>query len=110
MTKNEAIRTLAENGVFELTQEILDAISADMAGDHAAANQNIADLIRRVQAMSDWMQFSWKEMLDLVAQAYGFVKYLGYSEIDACADVIEEIEDLHTILWNNFSNMEIWNG
>ena len=110
MTKSEAIRTLTENGVFELTQEILDTLSADKDPAHEAANRNIADLIGRVHQMSNWMQFGWKEMVDLAAQAYGFVKYLGYSEIDACADVLEQLEDLHTIIWSNFSSMEVWNG
>ena len=110
MTKIEVIKALTEKGIFESAHGILDIISADNNPDHASANRDIAGLIRRIHKMSDWTQFSWKEMIDLVAQAYGFTKYLAYSGIDACADVADEIEELHTIVWNNLSSMKVWNG
>lgn len=110
MTKIDAIKTLTDNGIFELTHEIIDIITADESENHVSANNDIRSLISRVDQMKNWTQFSWKEMVDLTAQAYGFVKYAAYSDLDVCADVVDQIEELHTILWNNFSDMEVWNG
>jgi hypothetical protein len=110
MTKIEVIKTLTDNGIFELTSEIIDAINADESVNHSTANKDIKSLISRVDQMQNWTQFSWKEMVDLTAQAYGFVKFAAYNDLDVCADVVDQIEELHTILWNNFSNMEVWNG
>lgn len=109
MTKLDIIKTLTENGVFELTREIIETINADDAAGHTA-NRDVLSLIKRVDLMQNWTQFSWKEMVDLTAQAYGFVKFAAYSNLDVCADVVDDVEELHTILWNNFSSMEVWNG
>lgn len=109
MTKIEAIKTLTANGIFELTQEILETIKSDETESHIA-NRDIFNMINSVHHMKDWTQFSWKEMVDLVAQAYGFTKFAAYNGIDVSADVADQIDELHTILWNSFSNMEVWNG
>ena len=110
MTKIDVINQLTENGIFELTQEVLDIIKSDNDQNHANANGDIANLINRVHLMQNWTQFSWKEMVDLTAQAYGFVKYAAYNNLNIAADVVDQIEELHSILWNNFSSMEVWNG
>ena len=110
MTKIEAIKILSDNGVFELTQEILDIIYADSDSSHETANKDIYNLINSIHQMSEWTLFSWKVMIDLACQVYGFTKYLAYSKVVICADVVDEIEELHDILWSNFSNMEVWNG
>ena len=109
MTKLDAIKTLTDNGIFELTQEIIDIIKSDDADNHAAANKDILNLINSVNQMQNWTLFSWKEMIDQTDQAYGFTKYATYNKLDACADVYDQIDELHTILWNNFSSMKIWN-
>lgn len=110
MTKLDVIKTLTENGIFDLTREIIGIIDADNAASHASANRNIRLLINSVDKMQNWTLFSWKTMIDLTAQAFGFTKCAAYSDLDVCADVVDQVEELHTILWNNFSNMEIWNG
>ncbi len=110
MTKIETIKALTDNGIFELTSEIIDAINADESPIHSASNKDIKSLISKVDQMQNWTQFSWKEMIDLTAQAYGFVKFAAYNDLDVCADVYDDLDELHTILWNNFSNMEVWNG
>lgn len=109
MTKLDVINTLTENGIFELTQEIIDIINADTNPAHAA-NRDVLSLISRVHQMQNWTQFSWKEMVDLTDQAFGFVKFAAYSDLDVCADVVDQVEDLHTYLWNSFNEMEVWNG
>lgn len=109
MTKLDAIKTLTDNGIFELAQEIIDIINSDDADNHAIANKDILSLIGKINQMQNWTQFSWKEIIDLTTQAYGFVKFASYNELDVCADVYDQIDELHTILWNNFSNMKIWN-
>ena len=109
MTKLDVINTLTENGIFESTQEIIDIIKADTNPAHVA-NNDIMRLVNSVHQMQNWTQFSWKEMVDLTAQAYGFAKLAAYNNLDVCADVIDQIEELHTILWNNFKTMEVWNG
>lgn len=109
MTKIDVLNTLTENGIFESTQEIIDTIKADTNPAHVA-NGDIMSLISRVHQMQNWTQFSWKTMVDLTDQAFGFVKFASYNNIDVCADVVDQIEELHTILWNNFSTMEVWNG
>lgn len=110
MDKFDAIKTLTDNGIFELTGEIIDTINADNTASHASANRDILSLIERINLMQNWSQFSWKVMIDLTAQVYGFTKIAAYSDLDVCADVVEQVEELHTLLWNNFSSMEIWNG
>lgn len=109
MTKLDVIKTLTDNGIFDLVDEILSTITTDMNAAHIA-NKDIASLINKVSGMRNWTQFSWKEMIDLVSQVYGFTKYLAYNDTDICADVVDQIDELHTILWNSFSNMEVWNG
>lgn len=110
MTKIDVINRLTENGIFESTQEILDIISADQRQDHSSANKDIASMIESIHQMQNWTLFSWRTMIDTVAQVYGFTKYLAYNNLDVCADVVDQVEELHTILWNNFSSMEVWNA
>ena len=102
MTKIELIKELKEDGIFEITQDILDTIDSDDNTDHAEANRNLRNLINRVHQMHEWTQFDWQTMLDLTTQAYGFNKYLGYSNMKVRADISEDLEDLHRILWVKF--------
>lgn len=110
MTKYEAIKTLQENGIFTLTEEIIGIIHGDNDNHHTAANNDLEAIINRVNQMQSGLKFDWKVMIDLTTQAYGFVKFAAYNELDVCADVVDQIEDLHDLLWNNFSSMQIWNG
>ena len=109
MNKLDVIKTLTDNGVFDLTDEILAVINADTNAAHIA-NKDIASLINRVSGMRNWTQFSWKEMVDLVSQVYGLTTYLAYYNIYIFADVVDQAEELHAILWSSFSDMEVWNG
>lgn len=106
MTKFEIIDELKGAGVFELTQEIIDAIDADFDPDHASANRDIRGMIDRIHQMTEWTQFSARTMLDLATQAFGFAKYAFYSDLDICADVMEDLEDLHDILWQRL--LKVW--
>lgn len=108
MNKLDAIKKLKENGIFELTQEIIDIINSDESETHASANKDVLDLITRVHQMQNWTLFNWKNMIDFTTQAFGFVKYADYNKLDVCSDVVDQIEELHTLLWNNFSSMSIW--
>jgi hypothetical protein len=104
MTKHELINSLRDDGVFELTQEIIDIINSDNDETHASANKDLLGLINSIHQMQNWTLFSWKSMVDLATQAYGFEKYAAYNKLNACADIEEPLDDLHSILWTKYSN------
>ena len=103
-TKFDIIEALKNDEVFDLTQEIIDTIKADEDESHHAVNENILDLVSRIHEMSSWMAFDWKTLLDLSSQAFGFHKYLTYSDIGV-ADVAFQLEDLHNILWGKYAHI-----
>lgn len=107
MDKLDIINALTSAGVFDLTHDILNILRADKAANHEKANGNLADLIESVDRMQNWVLFSLKALLDTVSQAYGFEKYLAYSDIDACADIEEPLEELYNILWGMVSVIQI---
>lgn len=105
MTKFEIIKSLADDGIFEITKEILDTIQSDGNPSHSAGNEQIRFLINSIHQMSDWLLFDWQNMLDLSAQAYGFEKFAAYSNVDICADLEDLLEDLHSILWTKYAHI-----
>ena len=102
MTKIEVIKTLADNGLFSLADDIISSIEEHKTEENKNVYQHIAYLAGLIADMKNWAIFSARGMLDTATRLYGFTQGLAYAEINIVDnDTYDDIEELYNLVVEN---------